>query len=262
MIATRILTPVLGAAALGLAAATYHAATEFSTKLDAPASTVTFALSPAEAAIATAKPGDAAGEAAVPAYAVIAARPVFSMTRRPPEPRPVVVQPAPAPVPVAPAALREPPVKTGQFKLVGVVIMNGEKRALVRNGREEELLRVAEGDEIDGWAVERIEPDTIRLMKRGVVDVVLLYDNKPRVESQPSRGGKKPAARPAARPGDKQAAKKPERPPAARKPDVRPAPQRVADQKRYHVAQDATRREARHVPVGVTIVGASRGGSN
>ena len=262
MIATRILTPVLGATALGLAAAGYHAATDFSRNRDTPAAMVTFADGAREPTVATAKADAATGEAAVPAYAVIAARPVFSATRRPPEPRPVVVQPAPPPVPVAPAALREPPVKTGQFKLVGVVIMNGEKRALVRNGREEALLRVAEGDEIDGWAVARIEPDAIRLMKREVVDVVSLYDNKPRTESQAPRGGKRTAARPTPKPGDKQAAKKPERSPTARKPDATPSPQRVADQKRFHVAQDATRREAQHVPVGVTIVGASRGGSN
>ena len=198
------------------------------------------------------------------AYAAILSRPVFSRTRRPPEARPAVAPPITAPIVATPAVQREPPVKTGQFNLVGVVIIDGKKRALVRQGRDQDLLRLSEGDEVDGWSVESIEADTIRFASRGVVDVVPLYTEE--ATAKPASGrtartartapAKKPALHSSGKGAQQQASRKPHLPQTAT-----PARHPV-DHRNFRVAQDTVRREALRIPVRVKIVGVPREEAN
>jgi type II secretory pathway component PulC len=78
-------------------------------------------------------------------------RPLFSKIRRPPAPEPD----APAP---------EPEKKqTVKVRLAGVVISPRERVALVQEPRVKEITRLREGQEIEGWVLERILPDRIVL---------------------------------------------------------------------------------------------------
>ncbi|MCB2099956.1 MAG: hypothetical protein KDE22_03745 [Rhodobacterales bacterium] len=104
-------------------------------------------------------------------FAVITNRPVFSPTRRPPEPKPE------PPVPVAKAAPAEPEIETGQYRLIGVIIDEGGSIALVKDKRSPDMLRVSVGDTLAGWTVEKVEADSITLRQDDVVDQVLLRDN-------------------------------------------------------------------------------------
>lgn len=83
---------------------------------------------------------------------------------RPPDPpdtgRPLFrsrLQPA-EPVETPPEAESRPSVR-----LSGIVLMEDRRVALVEHG--ETMVRVAEGDELDGWEVTAIEPRAIRLTR-------------------------------------------------------------------------------------------------
>ncbi len=108
-------------------------------------------------------------------YAVIVGRPLFSETRRPPKPpapKPKKVAKA-APVPAPPPPL--PPVRRGQFSLVGVVMDGSETYALVRHASKNELLRVTVGQVVDKWRIAEIKPSAVVVTQRDVKDLVLLH---------------------------------------------------------------------------------------
>ena len=240
---SRILSFSLAASALGLGGHLFVQAS------DLAAARALGTLHPATTA-ATAEPAQGAPDldrldlAGVQAdYGAVLDRPLFAMTRRPPEARPVR-----APVMVEPiirASAPEPKaqLRTGQFVLIGVIIENREKRALTRQGRSGEVMRVLEAQVIDGWLVERIEPTAVRFVQDGVVDIVSLHDNAP-----PSG---KPTAAPAAKP--RQAKK----PPQNAQPKKRLI-DRLKPKKHDRFAQNGARQEARRVPVKVKLVSGSR----
>lgn len=72
-------------------------------------------------------------------------RPLFAPNRRPEAP------------PAAPITLPPPPPMPPSVILLGVVIDNGEARAIVQVGQANETLRVRIGDDISGWKVTQIE---------------------------------------------------------------------------------------------------------
>jgi hypothetical protein len=90
------------------------------------------------------------------AYEVIAQRPLFSDSRRPPEPE--AEQSAP-----------QPEVATEDVEgldLNAVIITTEETVALVRDAKSGDLLRVQAGEEVRGWKVETIDSGSI-LLKLG-----------------------------------------------------------------------------------------------
>ena len=109
-------------------------------------------------------------------YVHIQARPLFSPWRAPPEMR----KAAEAPKPTKTAApVRLPPkLAKGQVQLLGVVIDSGQELALIRAKREPEILRLSVGDDLDGWRLSEISPDSISLEQDGVVETVLLRDTE------------------------------------------------------------------------------------
>lgn len=100
------------------------------------------------------------------AFKQLATRPPFSPTRRPPRAKP----PEPAPEPVAqkpqPVAL-EPEVAKPQITLVGILINQQKRFAMVRKPGVEELLRLGNGEHLDGWRVEGVLPDRLLLSHQG-----------------------------------------------------------------------------------------------
>ena len=95
-------------------------------------------------------------------------RPLFEKKRRPVEPPPVRVSAAPVPPPVA--ARRADP---NALSLLGVLLSEGQGTiALVRRNQTGQSMRLQEGDTVDGWTVERIEPESI-MLRQGDTKVAL-----------------------------------------------------------------------------------------
>jgi len=81
-------------------------------------------------------------------------RPLFSPTRRGPQPPPPMVEAAaPPPPPAAPPAL----------KVQGVILAGDRTVALLRRDDTGEMLTAHPGDDVSGWHVERIEPGLVTL---------------------------------------------------------------------------------------------------
>jgi hypothetical protein len=81
---------------------------------------------------------------------VIAQRPLFSETRRPDEPE------APAPEPTTIQAL-------DGLELSAVLIDGPVHRVLIKDPKTQGTLRLAQGDQVRGWTIERIQPAGIQL---------------------------------------------------------------------------------------------------
>lgn len=125
-------------------------------------------------------------------------RPLFMSTRRPPEPG----APAAAVPERATSALPA-------FEISGIVISPRERLALLARGRSREVIRVSEGELIEGWVVRRILPDRVILEQNGTQQELKLEDKAPRApdrrkrkrildrQSQSERRATSPAQRPA-----------------------------------------------------------------
>lgn len=115
-------------------------------------------------------------------------RPLFSSTRRVPAEPTVAAQLPDAPAPVS--------VNPPDVKLTAVVI-NGEDRvAVVRLAESSVFERLREGDQVEGWLVERIGPQSLRLLRDKTPHEVDLRSFEP----APARpAAKRAAARAAAK---------------------------------------------------------------
>lgn len=114
------------------------------------------------------------------AFAEIAERPLFESTRRP-----FIAKPAPASLPPAPVVAAPPPAPPpaptslrGTHMLVGVVVIKDSRIALLKPVAAPDVLRVAEGDTVQGWTVRRIVDDRILLQAGGSEDVLAFPDPK------------------------------------------------------------------------------------
>lgn len=96
------------------------------------------------------------------AFAQLVTRPPFSPSRRPPR-----AKPAPAPAAQKPEPVAHPLVTEPQVTLVGILINAGKSIAMVRKPGAEELLRLAKGEQLDGWQVEGVLPDRLVLSHGG-----------------------------------------------------------------------------------------------
>ena len=100
-------------------------------------------------------------------FSEIARRPLFIPSRRP-------LPPDTEPPPPGPRK-----AERHRFTLKGVVIVGDERMAVVvnRRGRSRTVLRVVEGQQIDGWLVEAIMPDRVVLRQGETREEVALRDN-------------------------------------------------------------------------------------
>ncbi len=86
------------------------------------------------------------------AYPAIAEHPLFAPDRRPWMPPP---PPAPAPADNGPGPLAE-------YRLVGIVVSDGVRRALVKPARDGKTIVLSEGEQLDGWTLREIAPRRLR----------------------------------------------------------------------------------------------------
>ncbi len=99
-------------------------------------------------------------------FSEIAQRPLFIPSRRPLPPDTEPPRPSPGP--------RK--AKRHRFTLKGVVIVADERMAVLQRRRSRTVLRVVEGQQIDGWLVEAIMPDRVVLRQGEMTEVVALRD--------------------------------------------------------------------------------------
>lgn len=116
-------------------------------------------------------------------FAETLARPLFMDTRRPPEPgaEPVALEPDPQPEPPKPTP------KLVGMELSGIVITPASRVALVRSARGREVVRLKEGEEIDGWIVETIDPDRVVLRQADAFEELTLKDKTGKRSAPPRR---------------------------------------------------------------------------
>ena len=136
----------------------------------------------AGAAMAAAQETAAQGAAAAPAapsfapppisaYAEIVERPLFSRARK------AFAAPRPAPIVVAAPAPRAEAPRSSNIQLAGVIYDGVQFVALIKTNPSADLLEARQGEIIDGWTIDAIGAEEIRLRKAGVEDVVSLRDN-------------------------------------------------------------------------------------
>lgn len=125
-------------------------------------------------------------------------RPLFMATRRPPEPG--------APAAAAPERATN---ALPALEVSGIIISPRERLALLARGRSSEVIRVSEGELIEGWVVKSILPDRVILEQNGTQQELKLKDKAPRApdrrkrkrtqerQSQTERRAISPAPRPA-----------------------------------------------------------------
>lgn len=109
-------------------------------------------------------------------FAEITARPLFSADRRPFEP----------PVEAGPEA--DAPVAAVPLELVGVVMTDQQRAALIQPVGSNDSSWVREGEQAEGWHIEKIEQDRVHLRSGESVEVVELRpDTAVPPEARPKR---------------------------------------------------------------------------
>ena len=95
-------------------------------------------------------------------------RPLFEKKRRPVEPPPARVSAVAAP---APAVVRR--ADPNALTLLGVLLSEGQGTiALVRRNQTGQSMRLQEGDTVDGWTVDHIEPEGV-VLRQGDARITL-----------------------------------------------------------------------------------------
>lgn len=132
------------------------------------------------ASAATRAPSDAAagsvviGELARDAFTEVSARTVFNPSRRLVAPKPVVM----APPPPSPTVPQQPPFAAPT--LLGVLVSDDKRIAVLRASGSAEALRLAEGEGAQGWIVKTIRADKVTLqVGPSEHDVPLVYERAP-----------------------------------------------------------------------------------
>ena len=113
-------------------------------------------------------------------FAEIAGRTLFNPTRRP-----IETPPPPAKVQV---------VSPSRFTLIGVLISDGERMALIRRGGAGDYLRVNVGQQVDGWHIENIMPNRVTIRKGKTKEDLILKDR-----AEPAPRAKRPRRKPGAK---------------------------------------------------------------
>jgi hypothetical protein len=110
-------------------------------------------------------------------FSAIVTAPLFAEDRRMPGdvvveviPEPVEPEPAPEPVQVV-----EAPPAPLNYTLIGVMIADGQKKALLANAASGEQVWVTPHDKIATWAVKQIAADHVVVTNKGIVRRVELH---------------------------------------------------------------------------------------
>lgn len=109
------------------------------------------------------------------------ARPLFTETRRPPEMESNGLQVTPSPVAAASAA---------SFTVSAIVITDNERAVLLVHPQSGELTRVAEGETIAGWRLDRVENDRAVFSKDGDTREAVLRTFGPPPPRRPPRSAR------------------------------------------------------------------------
>lgn len=118
-------------------------------------------------------------------YSEIAARPLFSPTRRPPPPE------------AAPEEPGGPAAGTDDLLLRGIAIAGDSRVALIERRATGELVRALEGQSVDGWRVATIAPGAVVLKGSGGDEHTLPVEkdsSPPAAAGRVRRHGPSPAA--------------------------------------------------------------------
>ena len=97
-----------------------------------------------------------------PAYPAIAEHPLFYSTRQPWVPPPPKAAP---PAPQAPAPTAVHPLQ--KYQLVGVVISQGARAALLKSSDGGKTVAISEGQQLNGWTLREITRDTAHFESGG-----------------------------------------------------------------------------------------------
>ena len=92
-------------------------------------------------------------------------RPLFEKGRRPV--KPPVIQPVKAPPPPPP---RGP--DPNALELVGILAGDQQSIVLLKRRQSGQQVRLQQGDTVDGWTIDRIEPQRV-ILKHGATEVAL-----------------------------------------------------------------------------------------
>jgi len=110
-------------------------------------------------------------------------RPLFNQTRAP-KPAPVIAEDEPQDEP------QEPQSGPGDFTLLGVVVSDTGKTALVRLNKTNEVLRLKDGQELSDWQVTEIGPKSIVIKKDDQEFPLQLFGSRaPNAVAQPADDG-------------------------------------------------------------------------
>lgn len=119
---------------------------------------------PARAAIETTSPDKPREAATLAALAQTTARPLFNASRRPSPPP--AVKPAIAPV-------KPQPTHLVGYRLTGIVRSSSQRLILLTEGKSGRVVKLHEGDRVDGWLLISIGTDHVRLSRGGhVIDLL------------------------------------------------------------------------------------------
>ena len=123
-----------------------------------------------------------AAQAPEQAYPEMAARPLFTPTRRP------------APVETAAG---KPAFARGQYLLQGVIAIGDQRTALLKEKSSGKIHRVDRGQEVNGITVESVEPTEVTLAMNGEREKVALVVQRPETPGRMAGAAPTPAADPA-----------------------------------------------------------------
>ncbi len=118
-------------------------------------------------------------------YSDITKRPVFSESRRPPQPKPKpkpvrVVKPKPPVIRRPPTVKVKPVISITSFKLIGVLINATTKKALIQSVRDKKEIWLRAGNSIQGWKLVSISDNNVIMESSGIKKELQLYSLLPR----------------------------------------------------------------------------------
>jgi hypothetical protein len=100
-------------------------------------------------------------------YAEVTARPLFLETRRPP-----------------PEVSRGPPAQPSSFTMIGIIRSESGGHALIEHGQPPRLDRLVEGQDLDGWTIERILPGKVVIRYGNTREDIKPKDKPTRIPQQ------------------------------------------------------------------------------
>lgn len=99
--------------------------------------------------------------------------PLFTPSRTPPlvpEPEPVEVVAAPEP------AAAPPPPSPPPLELIGVIMTDSAKIALLRDKSTGEIVRLSSSDDYDGWSIRFVDSRTVELHSADRTETLKMFD--------------------------------------------------------------------------------------